>query len=153
MIIDFENLGSLQKEKTVYLAGVFDLIHPGHIYLFKYAKEKFPEHKLVVGVMRDDRVKALKGKLRPIMNEEERLEMVDNSRHVDYCFIYPITELEKPNWYEVPKRLSPEILLAEEGSPIDPQKLEEMGTKLTYFKKTKLMSTTEIIERIIKTEK
>ena len=150
MIIKYEDLNSLQKEKTVYVGGVFDLLHPGHIYIFKYIKKKLPDHKLVVGIMRNERVKILKGTKRPIMTDLERLEMVDAVKYVDFSFIYPITELDRPNWYEVPKRLKPEYIFAEIGSPIDPEKLKKIGITLVYFKKKEGISTTKIIERIKK---
>ena len=150
MIIDYKHLESLQKEKTVFEAGVFDLLHPGHVSLFEQIKNQFPEYLLIVGVMCDKRVKALKGESRPVLDEKQRVKMVDAVKYVDYSFIYPFDDLSKPNWYEVPKKLKPRYIFAEEGSPIDAKKLKQMGTTLVYFSKREDISTTKIIKRIKK---
>ncbi len=150
MIIDYENLEPLQEEKTVFVAGVFDLLHPGHVFLFEQIKNQFPDYLLIVGVMCDKRVKALKGEGRPIMDEEQRVKMAESIKYVDYAFIYPFDDLTKPNWYEVPEKLKPEYIFAEVGSPIDAEKLRKMGTKLIHFNKELDISTTKIIERIKK---
>lgn len=60
----------IQKDKTkVLLAGTFDIIHKGHLDLFRQAKEYGDE--LVVIVARDLNVKKLKGK-KPIHDENQR---------------------------------------------------------------------------------
>ena len=49
--------------KTVWTNGCFDVLHRGHIELFKYAKSL--GDYLVVGIDTDERVKASKGSSRP----------------------------------------------------------------------------------------
>ena len=66
--------------KTVLCAGTFDIIHPGHLYLFSEAK-KYGD-RLVVIVARDSTSEKIKGK-KPLHNEMERLEAVRSLSIVD----------------------------------------------------------------------
>ena len=50
------------KKKIVVTNGCFDLLHPGHKYLFRKSKKK--NHKLVALINSDLSVKKLKGKNR-----------------------------------------------------------------------------------------
>lgn len=70
-------------QKVVYVIGVFDLFHSGHVRLLKRAKEL--GDKLVVAINGDDMVAEYKR--RPYLSEEERLEVVQACRYVDEAFI------------------------------------------------------------------
>ena len=72
-------------KKIVFCSGVFDLTHPGHILFFEDCRKH--GDVLVVGVGSDSVIKRDKGDLRPILNEQMRLKMVENLRPVDYAFI------------------------------------------------------------------
>tara|TARA_R100001163_G_C5025400_1_gene167082 strand:+ start:116 stop:502 length:387 start_codon:yes stop_codon:yes gene_type:complete len=66
---------------VVWVNGCFDILHVGHIELFKYASSL--GNKLVVGVDTDDRVKTSKGKDRPFNTLKDRVIMLKSIRHVD----------------------------------------------------------------------
>jgi rfaE bifunctional protein nucleotidyltransferase chain/domain len=67
--------------------GCFDLLHVGHIrYLQAAAAEA---DRLVVAINDDRSVCGLKGAGRPIMNEQDRAEVVAALRGVDYVVIFP----------------------------------------------------------------
>lgn len=68
--------------------GCFDLLHPGHVELFRQARSRCDV--LFVAVNTDNSVKALKGNDRPFVPEEGRLMMVGSTRFVDY--VVPIEE-------------------------------------------------------------
>lgn len=74
--------------KTVALAsGAFDLLHIGHVrYLESAAREA---DVLVVAVADDASVCGRGGEGRPIMKEEDRVELVAALRCVDYVVIVP----------------------------------------------------------------
>jgi rfaE bifunctional protein nucleotidyltransferase chain/domain len=73
-------------EKIVFTNGVFDLVHVGHLrYL---ADAKALGDALVVGVNSDSSVRRLKGPLRPLIEEAERAELLDNLKSVDYVYIF-----------------------------------------------------------------
>ena len=70
----------------VWVNGCFDILHRGHIELFKYANSL--GDYLVVGVDDDDRVRASKGKGRPFNCLEDRVEMLRSIRYINevVCF-------------------------------------------------------------------
>lgn len=66
--------------------GCFDGLHAGHIKLLEFAKLQCSY--LIVGVNSDKSVKELKGKNRPIYNQEQRAFMVKAIRYVDEVVIF-----------------------------------------------------------------
>lgn len=70
--------------------GVYDMLHIGHILLFKHAKELFPNLKchLIVAVQDDASILKYKPSTKMIYNTEERLFMVNSVRWVDQTIIY-----------------------------------------------------------------
>ena len=65
----------------VYIDGIFDLFHYGHIECFKKCKELSSDIILVVGVI-GDKV-ATSYKREPIYSEKHRYALVENSKYVD----------------------------------------------------------------------
>lgn len=80
-------LFNLMVNINIYIDGVFDLFHMGHVKLFQnaiiYAKQEFPNKNifLIVGVVLDKDVESYKRK--SIMTFEERIEIVKTCRYVD----------------------------------------------------------------------
>src|SRR3954454_5703565 len=69
--------------KNVYVIGVFDLYHKGHIEFLKRAKSL--GERLIVAVNGDEMVASYKRK--PFFNEQDRLEIIKSCKHVDEAFI------------------------------------------------------------------
>ena len=69
--------------KNIYLLGVFDLFHVGHLNIIKNSKKI--GDKLIVGINSDRVVTSYKRK--PIINEKERMEIIKSCKFVDDCFI------------------------------------------------------------------
>jgi len=70
--------------KTVYIDGVFDLFHRGHLESLIKSKNVYndPENTfLIVGVVSDKDCQSYKRL--PIINEDDRLEIVKNIKLVD----------------------------------------------------------------------
>ena len=67
--------------KAVWTNGCFDILHVGHIELFKYAKSL--GKSLVVGIDTDARVRRLKGWSRPVNRLEDRATMLKSISYVD----------------------------------------------------------------------
>lgn len=80
----------MKKYKIGYTQGTFDMFHIGHLNLLKHAKD-WCDH-LIVGVNADKLVEEYKNKT-PIINENERAEIVRNIKGVDECFV--VTTLDK----------------------------------------------------------
>ena len=90
-----------QGRTVVFANGCFDLIHVGHIRYLRAARAL--GDLLVVGINSDAAVRALKGPGRPLMNEEERAEIISALQCVDYVTIFseptadPILAALRPN--------------------------------------------------------
>jgi cytidyltransferase-like protein len=71
--------------KTVGLVvGSFDILHLGHINLFRFAKRH--ADILIVGLDNDETIKLVKGKNRPINNFKRRSELLSDLKTVDKIF-------------------------------------------------------------------
>ena len=72
----------VNKPKRVYIDGIFDLFHRGHVESLRKSKEFFNGPvELVVGVISDEEATSYKRK--PIYNEEDRYELVRAVKYVD----------------------------------------------------------------------
>ena len=91
--------------KTIsFTNGVFDILHPGHIFsLSQAAKEA---DLLIVGINSDDSVKRLKGKDRPINNQDTRALVVASLMMVDAVVIF-----EEDTPLELINALRPDVLV------------------------------------------
>src|SRR5204862_4750312 len=68
--------------RIVFTNGCFDLIHIGHVKYFQFARAQ--GDLLVVGVNTDASIRGLKGPKRPIINEHDRLEVLEELESIDY---------------------------------------------------------------------
>jgi cytidyltransferase-like protein len=89
MILSFNDLEKLQKEKITLVIGTFDILHIGHIFFLEEAKKAGNGNKLLVGIISDKMVKERKGVDRPVIHQEERAAIVDAIKSVDYVFVAP----------------------------------------------------------------
>jgi len=91
--------------KIVLTSGSFDLVHLGHV---KYlAKAKQLGDVLIVGVDGDAKIRARKGADRPMVPEEERLEMLAHQRPVDLIYLKGD---EEARWALI-KTVAPDVLV------------------------------------------
>lgn len=79
---------SRQQGKTIVTTnGCFDILHIGHVKYLKAAKQL--GDVLVVAINSDDSVRAIKGGKRPLVQEDERAEVLAALECVDYVMIFP----------------------------------------------------------------
>jgi len=90
--------------KIVFTNGCFDILHPGHVDLLSRAKALGT--KLIVGINSDASVKAIKGRNRPINNQDERREVLLGLRVVDDVVVFD--ELTPENLI---KQIKPDVLV------------------------------------------
>lgn len=81
-----------KKYKVGYTTGVYDMFHVGHLNIIRRAKEQC--EYLIVGVTTDELCYARKKKY-PIINETERMAIVEAIRYVDR--VVPQTDMDKIN--------------------------------------------------------
>ena len=85
LLIERERLRDVGK-KLVFTNGVFDILHVGHVRYLRLARTL--GDALVVAVNSDVSVRELKGAGRPLMNENDRAEVLAALEPVDYVTIF-----------------------------------------------------------------
>tara|TARA_B100001778_G_C18029661_1_gene380407 strand:+ start:68 stop:466 length:399 start_codon:yes stop_codon:yes gene_type:complete len=77
-------------EKIIWTNGCFDILHVGHIELFKYAKSL--GSKLYVGIDSDEKIKRDKGKDRPFNKLSDRIKVLESIKYIDKVYSFGNTE-------------------------------------------------------------
>lgn len=137
-------------KKVVFTNGCFDIIHAGHVRYLKKARSF--GNILVIGLNSDKSVRSIKGPQRPIVPEAERAEVLSALECVDYVILFdeatPIRLIEA---------IGPDVLCKgadwKRGHIVGEEVVEARGGKVRRVTLVKGRSTTNIIERIIKTHK
>ena len=76
--------------KISFVNGCFDVLHPGHIELLKYAKSL--GDYLIVAIDTDKKVAEMKGPTRPIFSQHDRSAMLSAIRYVDIVHVFDTKE-------------------------------------------------------------
>ena len=126
----------------VWTNGCFDILHRGHIELFKYAKSLGDE--LCVGIDTDEKVKKDKSKDRPINNLQDRIFMLQSIKYIDKVIPFDSTEdlNDTIKWYK------PDIMVI--GSDWKGKEVigEIFTNKLVFFDRIEKYSTTKLLKNI-----
>ena len=133
--------------RLVFTNGVFDLLHVGHVrYL---AQARGLGDALVVAINSDRTVRELKGVGRPIINENERAEILAALREVDYVTIF-----DNISPRSLITELLPDVLVKGGDYQIDEihgrEEVEAAGGKVVSLSFVAGASTTSLIERMKK---
>ena len=67
--------------KKIWVNGTFDVLHRGHLELFKFAKSK--GDNLIVGIDSDQRIRESKGSSRPVNSVEDRYFFLKCIKYID----------------------------------------------------------------------
>jgi FAD synthetase len=140
---------------TVMATGTFDLIHPGHGYfLEKSRKLGGDDCRLVVVVARDSTVRARKRV--PIINEEQRRNVVEMLKPVDKAYLGSETDM-----FEIVEDLKPDIIAIGPDQDFDlnwlreelkNRNLDTKVVKIEEYLESNLDSTCKIIKKIKNTD-
>ena len=147
--------------KKIYIGGTFDLFHYGHVNVFKNLKYHMSKEslelgalsKVIVAVNSDSFAESYKRA--PVMDQYERLAVVNSCKYVDYAFIMDSYE-NQPFFIE---ENNPDFIVM--GSDwqskdyfkqlcISQKFLDRIGAEMLFVPYTDGISTTEIIQRIKK---
>lgn len=135
-------------KRVVFTNGCFDLIHGGHVHLFREAKKL--GDVLIVAVNDDRSIRTIKGPSRPIFPLAERLEILDAIECIDYLVSF---SEETPR--EVISVLLPDVLVKGEdwkkSEVVGREEVEGAGGEVVLVSLRKGLSTTSLIERILNT--
>jgi len=70
--------------KTVWINGTFDVLHVGHIKLFRYARMLAGANgKVICGIDTDERVSSKKGPSRPINTLQDRMLVLMSIKQIN----------------------------------------------------------------------
>jgi rfaE bifunctional protein nucleotidyltransferase chain/domain len=107
-----ETVEKLKAEgyRIVLTSGSFDLIHLGHVKYLARAKEL--GDVLCVGVDSDAKIRRRKGEDRPMVPQEERLEMLAYQRPVDLIYL----KSEDDERWGLIKAAKPDVLVLTAGN-------------------------------------
>jgi len=127
--------------------GVFDILHPGHI--FSLSKAAAEAECLIVGVNSDASVKRLKGKDRPVNDETTRTTILSSLVMVD-----AVTIFEEDTPLEMINALMPDVLVKGGDYTIDQiagaKEVVANGGRVVINPIMEGFSTTAILERVNK---
>jgi rfaE bifunctional protein nucleotidyltransferase chain/domain len=142
-----KDMSPRRPPRVVFTNGCFDILHVGHARYLRDARAL--GDLLVVGLNSDSSVKRLKGEQRPVVNEDERAELLSSLGAVDYVVMFsddtPLSLIEN---------VSPDILV--KGGDWPPEKIVGSSFVLARGGEVKSLpfhpgkSTTSILERIQK---
>lgn len=139
----------LRKEgqKVVFTNGCFDLIHGGHIHLFRFAKSC--GDVLIVALNTDASIRKIKGPSRPVFPLKERYEILSAIEHIDY-----LTSFSEETPQTIIAALLPDVLVKggdwASDEIVGKKEVEEAGGKVVRAPYLIGRSSTDIIEKILK---
>lgn len=126
LTLSLQQLGALAEHlrgiglRIVLTSGSFDLVHLGHVKYLAKAKEL--GDVLVVGVDGDAKIRARKGADRPMVPQDERLEMLAHQRPVDLIYL---KRDEEPRW-DLVKTVRPDVLVLSTDHSYSEQELGQL---------------------------
>jgi D-beta-D-heptose 7-phosphate kinase/D-beta-D-heptose 1-phosphate adenosyltransferase len=134
-----------EGKRVVFTNGCFDLLHAGHVrYL---AEARALGDALVVAINSDRSVRELKGKGRPILNEQERVEVLSGLESVDFVIVF-----DDPTPRELIAAMLPDVLVKGGDWTIDTivgrEEVEAAGGRVLSLPYVDGQSTSDIIQRI-----
>ena len=131
--------------KIILTNGCFDLLHVGHIRYLHAARQL--GGKVVVALNSDASVRELKGHGRPLMNEQERAEILASLTDVDAVVIFP-----EPDVRAIIREIHPDVQA--KGTDYTADSVPERDEVIAYGGRVAIVgdpkdhSTTEFLEQM-----
>ena len=169
MIVELNDLQEIRQNnpsKNIILTiGTFDLFHAEHLNYLKDAKQL---GDILVVAVKDNFLAKLKHHSRPIINESQRMQILDSLKFVDYTVLCDkqnfLKTKEEQNFdldeqsntwlnsfFTLCKNLRPTILYHENTKNLNPARTfvaQKFDIKLVERERTAQITTTKIIEKI-----
>ncbi len=143
-------------KKLVATNGCFDLLHVGHVRYLNGARAL--GDALIVGINGDESVRELKGRGRPVNNQNDRAEIIAALGCVDLVAIFPelratrfleratrFLELAAPNIYVKGGDYNADTLNSDER-----EVLRKIGAKIDIVPLERGFSTSDLVKRLSK---
>lgn len=133
----------------VMATGVFDLLHPGHLYFLSQARKLGDE--LIVVVARDRT--ASRVKRQPVVPEELRREMVEALKPVDRAVLGSLTDI-----YHTVEEVKPDIIVLGYDQHFDEAEVERecgrRGIKVRVVRLAglpqDLLASSQLIDKVLR---
>jgi len=139
-----------QDKKVVFTNGCFDLLHSGHIHLFREARKK--GDVFIVAVNDDSSTRKIKGASRPIFPLKERIEILGAIEDIDY-----LASFSEETPQKIIARLLPDVLV--KGGDWKPEEVvgkrevEDAGGVVEIIPYLEGRSSSDIVKRIVSSAK
>jgi D-beta-D-heptose 7-phosphate kinase/D-beta-D-heptose 1-phosphate adenosyltransferase len=131
-----------EGRRIVFTNGCFDILHAGHVRYLRQARKL--GDVLVVGLNADRSVAGIKPG-RPVNNERNRAEVLSGLSAVDYVVIF-----REKTPYNLIKAVRPDILVKGGDWKVEEIVGSDIAKKTISLPYVKGLSTTRIIEKILK---
>jgi cytidyltransferase-like protein len=141
------------SKKIGLITGCFDILHFGHIELFRFAKKHVDV--LVVGLENDKTISLSKGKDRPINALKYRLEFLSELKNIDLIFEIKNTYSFKNKLVldkvhsNIYKKIKPDYLItainADESWKRKKRLTKKFNIKIVFHNKDRYSSSTNIL--------
>jgi len=141
---------SAANHKIVVTIGSWDMLHIGHVRYLTNAKSH--GDILIVGADSDRSIKLYKGEERPIIPEDERLEMLVYQLPVDFATLIDDVDDSGAWQYELIKALKPDVFVAVEDSYPESQlnDIRQYCKEVVVLPRQARTSTSATIEKAVK---
>lgn len=134
----------------IFLTGVFDLFHYGHMDFLRRTRELFNGKVTITAGVHNDKESAQYKRV-PILTMDERIKAVNGCKYVDNVIGDAPYVLDKEKWVTLKKKHGFDACIAciDYDSDNDPYYIGPRETgEIIYVNRTPNISTTEILERI-----
>jgi D-beta-D-heptose 7-phosphate kinase/D-beta-D-heptose 1-phosphate adenosyltransferase len=132
-------------ERVVFTNGCFDLLHVGHVTLLAEARRE--GDRLVVGLNSDRSVRGLKGPTRPVVNQDDRAQVIAGLSSVDAVVLF---DEETP--LSLIEAIRPDVLVKggdyEESQIVGAREVRSWGGTVAIIQLVEGRSTTRILASI-----
>ena len=140
---DFRSEG----RRVVFTNGCFDVLHGGHIELFRAARQH--GDVLIVAINSDSSTRRLKGEKRPIFDQGERAEMLAAMELVDYVCVF-----DEDTPLETISKIRPDVLVKgadwEDKGIVGRDEVEGWGGEVIAIPLVEGRSSTGVVERVLR---
>ena len=134
----------IRTQQTVFVSGKFEVLHPGHLRLFRFAKEL--GDRLIIGVL-SDRLAEQETKSH-IVPEDLRLEGVQSNSGIDEAFI-----IDKPIEQAITE-LQPDYVVKgkeyENSFNVELEAVKQYGGRLVFSSGEVVFSSLDLIRKNFK---
>jgi len=136
---------SSSRDSCALTTGVFDMLHGGHLRYLQVAGQF--SRRLVVGVSSDARVRKMKGLNRPILTQDERVEIVAALECVDFALVFD-------DMKELIDVVQPDVLVASPTTMKDPNfdkfaYMRQMHKRVELVREQSHLHTSDYLQRIL----